>query len=286
MRIFLAGATGAIGRLLLPHLVEAGHEVTGTTRSAAKSDQIKLLGGQPIVMDALDRQALIKIVAAARPDVIINMMTDLNGRDFAANSRLRIEGSRNLVDAALAAGVQKLIAETISWIYAAGNLPAHENEPLDSEAPDGRGRSVAAVQALEGAVAEMPVGIVLRFGILYGPGTWYTRDSLTTEQLRRGELVANDAVNSFIHVADAAQAAFQALGWPAGAYNIVDDEPATKKEWMPYYARLVGAPAPVYKAGAEAWERGESNAKARQQGWQPIYPSWREGFSTELGSLS
>jgi nucleoside-diphosphate-sugar epimerase len=282
MKIFLAGATGAIGRLLVPLLVNARHEVTGTTRSAAKIGQITALGARPVIMDALDRDGVFAALKAERPEVVIHQLTDLAGRDFAANTRLRIDGTRNLVDAAVAVGVKRMIAESIAWIYVPGQEPAREDEPIDVDAPGSRGRAMAAVKSLEDAVAEMPVGITLRYGILYGPGTWYTHDGLTTQQIRRGEIVANDAVTSFLHVADAAQAAFQALVWPAGAFNIVDNDPAPAKDWVPLYASLVGAPSPPIKSGREGWERGTSNTKARQLGWQPLYPSWRDGFQKEL----
>jgi nucleoside-diphosphate-sugar epimerase len=137
---------------------------------------------------------------------------------------------------------------------------------------------VAAVKALEDAVAEMPHWVVLRYGLLYGPGTWYTRDGLVTEQVRRVEVTATDGISSFVHVADAAQAACQALDWPSGVLNIVDDEPAAGTEWLPLYAELVGAPPPPVQAGAQGWERGESNARARALGWRPAYPTWRTGF--------
>ncbi|MEO8610698.1 MAG: NAD(P)-dependent oxidoreductase [Chloroflexota bacterium] len=282
MKIFLAGATGAIGHLLVPLLVNAGHEVAGTTRSAAKRDQITALGAHPVIMDALDRDAVFAALKTEQPDVVIHQLTDLAGRDFAANTRLRIEGTRNLVDASLAVDVKRMIAESIAWIYVPGQEPAREDEAIDVDAPGSRGRAMTAVKSLEDAVAEMPVGITLRYGILYGPGTWYARDGLTTEQIRRGEIPANDAVTSFLHVADAAQAAFQALAWPTGALNIVDNEPAPATEWVPLYARLVGAPPPPDKPGREGWERGTSNTRARQLGWQPLYPSWREGFAKEL----
>jgi nucleoside-diphosphate-sugar epimerase len=138
------------------------------------------------------------------------------------------------------------------------------------------------VQALERAVAEAPVGVVLRYGLLYGPGTWYTRDGLTTEQVRRGELTATDGVTSFLHVADAAQAALAALAWPAGPVNIVDDAPAAGTEWLPLYASLVGAPPPLVTLGAANWERGASNARAHELGWSPQFPTWREGFKSAM----
>lgn len=283
MKIFLAGATGAIGRLLVPLLVQAGHEVYGTTRSPSKTASITAAGGHPIVVDALDRDGLFAALAAAQPEVVLHMMTDLNDRNFAANTNLRIEGTRNLVDAALAAGsVKRIIAESIAWMYGAGDAPATEDEPLDVNAPEGRLRGVKAVQALEQAAAEIPISIILRFGIFYGPATWYARDGFTADQVRRGELPASDAVTSFIHVADAAQAVLQSLDWPAGIYNITDDEAAAGKDWLPIYANLLGTPQPPIKNGAESWERGASNTKARAHGWQPQYLTWRNGFLADL----
>ncbi len=156
-----------------------------------------------------------------------------------------------------------MIGESISWVYAPGSGLAREDEPLDLSAPLPRGRMVGVVHSAEQAVAEMPIGVMLRCGIFYGPGTWYARDGLTTEQIRRGEIEATGGVTCFIHVADAAHAALQALDWPSGPVNIVDDEPAAGTEWVPLYASLVGAPPPPVKHTAKPWERGVSNAKAR-----------------------
>ncbi len=263
-------------------LIKAGHEVAGTTRSTAKSEQIAALGAHPIVVDALNPHAMFTILRAEQPDVVIHQLTDLSSRDFAGNSRLRVEGTRNLVDAAKAVGVQRMIAQSIAWIYVEGQTPAAENEPLDLLAPPPRGRTVAAVQSLEEAVAEIPVGVVLRYGILYGQGTWYARDGLTSQQIYQSEIEANEAVTSFVHVADAAQSALLALDWPAGAVNIVDDMPAVGTEWVPIYASFIGAPPPPSRLGRAGWERGASNAKARQFGWRPQFPTWREGFRIVL----
>jgi nucleoside-diphosphate-sugar epimerase len=284
VKIFLAGATGTIGRLLVPLLVEAGHGVAGTTRRADKLGQIAAAGGRPVLADALDRGAVFAALEAERAEVVIHQLTDLSGRDFAANARLRVEGTRNLVDAALAVGVRRMIAQSIAWIYVPGPGPADEGEPLDLDAPPPRGETVAGVQALESAVAEVPIGVVLRYGLLYGPGTWYARDGLITDQVRRGEIEATEGVTSFLHIVDAAHAALAALAWPARPLNIVDDEPAAGTEWLPVYAGLVGAPAPQVRSGAAGWERGASNARARRLGWRPRYPSWREGFKRALGA--
>ena len=182
MKIFLAGASGAIGRLLVPRLVAAGHAVTGSTRSPAKFAAIAANGARPVALNALEREAVAATLRAEQPDVLVHMLTDLAGLDFAANSQLRLEGSRNLVDAARAAGIERMIGESISWIYAPSAGPAREDDPLDLNAPLPRGRMVGVVQAAERAVAEMPSGVMLRCGIFYGPGTWYARDGLTTEQ--------------------------------------------------------------------------------------------------------
>ncbi|MGN6697823.1 MAG: NAD-dependent epimerase/dehydratase family protein [Thermomicrobiales bacterium] len=283
MKIFVAGATGAIGRQLLPLLVAAGHEVAGATRVAAKDELIRSLGATPVIVNVFDRSALIAAVVAARPDVVIHQLTDLAGHDFAGNTRIRIEGTRNLVDAAQAAGVRRVIAQSLAFAYAPGAGPAREDEPLDLDAPESRRRTVVGVQALEEAVAALPEGVSLRYGLLYGPGTWYAPDGEIADQVRRGALVANASVSSFVHVEDAAGAALAALDWPAGAVNIVDDEPAPATVWLPVYAAALGAPAPPTATGQDRAARGASNAKARHElGWQPRYPTWRIGFGESV----
>lgn len=279
MKVFLAGATGVIGRRLIPLLVASGHEVVGTTRAAEKSEMLQRLGATPVIVDALDRDGLAAAVREARPDVVIHQLTDLSTYDFAANSRLRIEGTRNLVGAARAVGVRRMIAQSISWMSIPGDGPADESVPLDTEAPMPRRATVEAVAALENAVAEMEEGVVLRYGLLYGPGTWYAPDGSIADQVRRGEVTADDGITSFIHVDDAARAALLALDWPRGIINIVDDEPAAGTVWLPIYAATLDAPPPPVTTGQPRGMRGATSAKARQVlNWQPVYPSWREGF--------
>jgi nucleoside-diphosphate-sugar epimerase len=284
MKIFVAGATGAIGLRLVPLLVQAGHDVTGTTRDPAKVDLLERLGVRAAVVDVFDRDSLIAVVRAAEPDAVMHQMTDLRGQDFAANARLRIEGTRNLVDAARAGSVPRMIAQSIAFAYAPGDGPATEDDPLDLDAPPLRCDTVAGVRALEGAVAELSEGVILRYGVLYGPGTWYAADGAVAAQVRRGERAATDGVTSFIHVEDAAGAAVAALGWPPGPVNVVDDDPAPGVSWLPVYAAALGAPRPQVRAGRERGERGASNARARSDlGWKPRYRSWREGFRLALG---
>jgi nucleoside-diphosphate-sugar epimerase len=283
-RVFLAGATGVIGRRLTPLLLAAGYTVIATTRDPARVDGLRALGAEPIVVDVLDRPALLEAVRQARPDAIVHQLTDLSAHDFAANARVRIEGTRNLVDAARGAGVRRMVAQSIAFVAAPGVGPAREEEPLDLEAPGSRRGTVAGVQALEQAVVELPEGVVLRYGALYGPGTWYASDGPIAAEVRRGERAATDGVTSFVHVEDAARAAALALGWPPGVVHIVDDEPAPGRVWLPVYAAALGAPPPPARPGSGRGERGASNAKARRAlGWQPLYPSWRLGFERALG---
>lgn len=215
MRVFVAGAGGVIGRRLLPLLREAGHDVTGTTRSAGRVDRLRSLGATPAIVDVFDAAALQRAVAAARPDVVVHQLTDLPAAPgtpgFAdvleRNSRLRVEGTRHLVDAAKAAGVRRLIAQSIAFAYAEGDGDRVEDDPLDS-APARRG-TVDGVVALERATLELPEGIVLRYGMLYGAGTWFGDDK------RPGPTV---------HVDAAAHAAVLALTRGRhGIYNIVED---------------------------------------------------------------
>ena len=282
MKIILLGATGAIGRLLTPRLVQAGHAVVGSTRSPDKFPAIAALGARPVALNALDREGVFALLRAERPAAVVNMLTDLAGLDLAANGRLRLEGSRHIADAAVAVGVSRLVAESIAWMYAPGSGPAGEGEPLDVDAPEPRRRSVVAVRTLENAVAELPLGVSLRFGILYGPGTWYARDGLMAEQAARGELAADGDMSSFVHVDDAAGAAVDALEWPTGAVNVCDDVPAAGHDWVPVFCRAVGAsdPAVITPAERHGWARGASNEHARKKlNWTPAYPSWREGFA-------
>ncbi len=282
MKIFLAGASGVIGRSLVPRLVRAGHDVTGMTGDAAKTSLVRSLGARPAVADALDRDQLADVIRAERPDAVIHQLTSLHSGDYPATNRLRTDGTRNLVDAALSAGTQTVVAQSYC-IYVAGPGLAGESDPLDVNSPV-FGTAAEALVALEAIVSEAPRGVLLRYGNLYGPGTGYASDGAIAAQVRRGELPANEDVTSFLHVEDAAEAAVQALGWPAGLVNIVDDEPAPATDWLPAYAAAIGAWAPPEKPGTGVGLRGATNAKARKDyGWQPIHPSWRDGFRTALG---
>lgn len=257
MKVFVAGASGVVGRRMVPMLVDQGHQVWGTTRKAEREDAIAAAGAHPVVVDAFDGPALAEAVKRAAPDVVVHQLTDLSGTGTEANARLRIEGTRNLVDAARAAGTGVMVAQSIAWLYAAGDGPAVETEPLDPGQ-----RAYEGVAALEKAVAEMPRGVILRYGLLYGPGTWYAPDGRIAAGIRSGEYVPPASWGSFVHTDDAAAAAVAALDWPAGAVNIVDDHPTT--DWPRAFG---GTPQDGTPTG-----RPISNAKARALGWHPAHP--------------
>jgi nucleoside-diphosphate-sugar epimerase len=271
MRILLAGSTGVLGRRLEPQLTARGHEVIGLARS-----------GAPLRVDVLDRDAVADAVREARPDVVMHQLTSLSSGDLAANSRLRRVGTRNLVDAALASGVRRIVAQSIAWAYQPGAVPATEETPLDADAPEPRRTSVAGVAALESAVREAPEWVVLRYGTFYGPTTWYAKDGAMARPGAAGKLPAGADVSSLLHLDDAVAAAVAALDWPTGAVNVCDDEPAPAAEWVPAFCAAAGVPAPAATSGVRhGWARGASNHYAREHlGWKPRYPSWRDGFAT------
>lgn len=272
----MAGATGVLGRRVVAGLVAAGHAVHGTSRHAGRAASLEAgLGATGLVMDALDEASVAAALEAARPEAVVHLLTDLSGSDFAANARLRVEGTANLVAASRSAGVARMVAESIAWAYRPGRTPAGEDEPLALDGATG-GPALASIGALESAVAGLGDAVVLRYGLLYGPGTWYWPGGAQVEALREGRFVATTAWTSFVHVDDAAAATEAALGWPAGVYNVVDDEPTHVREWGPLVARAAGAPGTAPAARDEG--RAASNARARELGWRPRQATWRTGL--------
>jgi nucleoside-diphosphate-sugar epimerase len=211
MRVFLAGATGVLGSRMIPPLVEHGHAVTAMTRRPGLTSTLGALGAEPVVADAYDAETVTAAMLAARPDVVVHQLTDLAGADSGANARLRIHGTRNLVDAARAAGARRIVAQSVCWCYEAGDDPADETVGLDLWANEPRRTTVLGVAALESAVFDIPEWVVLRYGQLYGPGTWYAPDGARADDARAGRLRADGDVSSFVHVEDAAAAAVDAL---------------------------------------------------------------------------
>jgi nucleoside-diphosphate-sugar epimerase len=309
MRVFVAGATGAIGKQLVPRLVEAGHEVHGMTRSESKQAMLHELGAVPVVADALDPDQVAEAVGRARPEVIVHQLTAIGAvdmrhfdRDFALTNRLRTEGTDHLLSAGQAVGVRRFVAQGVGGYgaYARTGGPVKtEEDPLDPTPAREMRETLAAIRHLEEAVlgARWTEGIVLRYGVFYGPGTSLAPGAEQFELVRRRKfpLVGDGGgVWSFIHVADAAEATVAAVERGSrGVYNVVDDDPAPVAKWLPALAQELGAKKPMRvprfvgrlfagEAGVVMMTdvRGASNAKAKRElGWRPAHPSWRDGFA-------
>jgi nucleoside-diphosphate-sugar epimerase len=307
--VFVAGASGAIGRPLLPKLVAAGHEVTGTTSKPENANRIRATGAQPAVCNCLDSASVEEAVAAAKPEVIISQLTrlpeeyDLRTIDYEPTNRARRDGGRNLISAGRKAGARRYISQSIAFLYQpqGGWVKDEEAAPMrDVPKKFQSGAEATLTSEREALDAEGMVGLVLRYGQFYGPGTYFDQDGSIAKQFRarRFPVVGKgDAMFSFIHVDDAADATVAAVerGAP-GVYNIVDDDPARMRDWIPVYAAAIGAKRPLrvplflarLVAGPLAKTfaselRGASNAKAKRElGWQPAHPSWRQGFAESL----
>jgi nucleoside-diphosphate-sugar epimerase len=310
MKVLVAGATGALGKQLLPRLAASGHEVVGITRTVSKRDLVRELGATPVVADALDAEQVAAAVAEAEPEAILHQLTGLAGsikdmrhpdRALALTDRLRTEGTDHLLAAGRAVRVRRVIAQSYAgWPFARTGGPVKsEEDPLDPTPAKTMQRSLDAIRHVEDSVtgAEWTEGLVLRYGGFYGPGTSFSPGGEQLEPIRKRQfpVIGNGAgVWSFIHIGDAADATVAALeGGSRGIYNIVDDEPAPVSEWLPAAAAAVGAKPPRRVPrwlgrllGGEAAPimmtevRGASNAKAKRElGWQPAHPSWRQGFA-------
>lgn len=310
MRVFVAGASGVVGRRLVAQLVARGHEVFGTTRNAAKRERVRALGATPVVMDGLDAASVGEALARAEPDVVVHEMTSLAGiadlrrfdEEFATTNELRTRGIDYLLAASDAVGVRRFIAQSYAgWPNErTGGSVKTEDDPFDPDPPPHQRRSIEAIRYLEQTVTGTAVvdGLVLRYGSLYGPGTAIANEIADLLRRRKLPVVGDGAgVWSFLHVDDAAAATAVAVerGGP-GVFNIADDEPARVREWLPYLAECLGAPnprrAPVWLARLAIGEvgvsvmtqvRGASNAKAKRTlGWEPSWCSWRDGFRRGL----
>ena len=313
MRIFVAGATGALGRRLVPRLVAGGHDVIGMTRSRERAQGLVAAGAEPVVADALDRDRVMAAVADARPEIVVHELTALSNlrdfrkfdQEFSLTNRLRTQGTDHLLAGARAAGARRFVAQSFAGLpYARSGGPVKtEEDPLDPSPPQALRRTLDAIRYLESTVvgATGLEGIVLRYGGFYGPGTSVGEGGYQLDEIRRGRypiVGRGGGVWSFIHIDDAAAATALAIETGApGIYNIVDDDPAPVSEWLPALAQAIGAKRP---RRVPAWvarllvgqhavvlmteARGASNAKAKRElGWNLTYPSWRQGFREGLG---
>jgi nucleoside-diphosphate-sugar epimerase len=305
MRVFVAGASGVIGRPLVRQLVDAGHEVVGMTSRDANRAAIEASGAQAVVCDALDAEAVMAAVSAARPEVVINQLTrlpkDYNPRtiDYGPTNRARFEGGHHLIEAAREAGAHRFLTQSVAFLYAPeGEMVKDEEARPWTDAPEPFGAGAGPTLEHEREVLEAPGmdGLVLRYGQFYGPGTYYAPDGNIAREVRRRRFPIvgrGGGMFSFLHTDDGAAATVAAVErGVAGIYNIVDDEPARLRDWLPVYADALGAKrpfrVPTWLARIVAGPfavimatelRGASNAKAKRElRWQPRYASWRQGF--------
>ena len=302
MNIFIAGGTGAIGRVLVPLLVNAGHKVVALTRSVDSTSQLEQMGAVPVLGDVYDEVRLARLVAESEAEVVIHQLTAFGTKDgdpYAETIRVRIEGTRNLISAARTARVRRFIAQSISFMCSPfGSGLTDEETPLHLDAPAGVRPLAEAIASLERQTldANRMSGTVLRYGWFYGPGTSYDPEGSIPTAIRKGTMPivgAGAGTYSFINLRDAAAATVKILAHEAnGIYNIVDDSPARFSEWLPFAAKLLDASAPGHMDEALARQklgdmrvyymneqRGASNAKAKREfNWQPAFPSWRGGF--------
>jgi nucleoside-diphosphate-sugar epimerase len=309
MRVFVAGASGVIGRSLVPKLVAAGHEVTGTTRNERSAEAIRAAGAQAAICDALDAAAVEDAVIAAAPEAIVSELTslpkdyDLRTIDYGPTNRVRVEGGRNLISAGRKVGAGRYISQSIAFVYEPEGDWVKDEEARTFVEPPGRfasGLEATLTSEREALEADGMEGLVLRYGQFYGPDTYFDRGGSIAEQVRKRrfpQVGSGSGVFSFIHVDDAADATVAAVerGSP-GIYNVVDDDPAPISDWLPIYADAINAKRPMRvptflarllggkMAAIMATQlRGASNAKAKRElGWQPAHPSWRQGFVASL----
>jgi nucleoside-diphosphate-sugar epimerase len=310
MKVLVAGASGVIGRPLVRQLVAAGHEVTGMTSKAENAPGLDAAGATAVVCDALDAEAVGTAVRDAGPEVVVSQLTRLpreyNPRkiDYEPTNRARAEGGHNLIQASRAAGVRRFVTQSVAFIYAPeGEMIKDEDGRPWTDAPEPFRSGAGPTLEHEREATQTPglEGIVLRYGQFYGPGTYYASDGNIAEQVRRRRFPIvgrGEGMFSFIHTDDAAAATVASLeGGAPGIYNVVDDEPAPLREWLPVYAEALGARRPrrvptflarlvagPFAAAFATELRGASNAKAKRElGWQPLYATWRQGFREALG---
>ena len=311
MRVFVAGATGVIGNSLVPRLIERGHSLTAMTRSQERADRLAVLGVKPVVCDVYEETGVEDAMRQAQPDVVVHQLTALPhaihprriAAQLAENDRIRVEGTRNLVRAAVKVGVHRIVAQSIAFAYAPLGGPVKDEEaPLWLEAPWPWSRTVAAVDDLERQVSSVGgvEGVVLRYGYFYGRGTAYASDGAVAALVRKRQFpiaASGSGVFSFVHLDDAATATVRAIErGPAGIFNIVDDRPAPLRDWLPVYASALDAPEPRrvpsflarlavgrYGLYLMTEQRGAFNEKARKKlGWSPTFATWRTGFREAL----
>lgn len=277
-KIFVAGATGLIGTKLTKRLIEEGYEVAGLTTSEKGKEKLDNAGVKAYIGNILEYDTIEKSIGDFKPDIIMNEITDLKQVDMSANTKVRIEGTRNLVEAAIKHDVPHIQSQSIAFVYEAGDTLATEETSLDYDASGDRKITVDGVEGLEKESARLNKHVILRYGLLYGPGTWYGKDGMIYNQFINGEVTMTDGVQSFIHIDDAVETAIQALNFESGIYNVADDEPVKGDDWAKWYANELNVTPTLNIEPAAPFERGVTNKKFKDQGGKLIYTTWKDGM--------
>ncbi|MCJ1779378.1 NAD-dependent epimerase/dehydratase family protein [Mammaliicoccus sciuri] len=277
-KIFVTGATGLIGTKLTKRLIEEGYEVAGLTTSEKGKEKLDNAGVKAYIGNILEYDTIEKSIGDFKPDIIMNEITDLKQVDMSANTKVRIEGTRNLVEAAIKHDVPHIQSQSIAFVYEAGDTLATEETSLDYDASGDRKITVDGVEGLEKESARLNKHVILRYGLLYGPGTWYGKDGMIYDQFINGEVTMTDGVQSFIHIDDAVETAIQALNFESGIYNVADDEPVKGDDWAKWYANELNVTPTLNIEPAAPFERGVTNKKFKDQGGKLIYTTWKDGM--------
>lgn len=278
-KIFVTGATGLIGTKLTKRLLEEGHDVADFTTFENGKNKLESANVKAYIGDILKYDTIEAAIADFQPEIIINQITDLKNVDMAANTKVRVEGSKNLIDAAQKYNVKKVIAQSIGFMYKAGEGLATEETPLDLDSSGDRKVTVDGVIGLEEETSRMDEYVVLRFGWLYGPGTWYGKDGMIYNQFVDGKVTLSDGVTSFIHLDDAVETSIQALNFDNGIYNVADDEPVKGSDFAEWYKQQLNVDPEINIQPAQPFERGITNDKFKVQGGQLIYSTWKDGMN-------
>ncbi|UXU85243.1 NAD(P)-dependent oxidoreductase [Mammaliicoccus sciuri] len=276
--MFVTGATGLIGTKLTKRLIEEGYEVAGLTTSEKGKEKLDNAGVKAYIGNILEYDTIEKSIGDFKPDIIMNEITDLKQVDMSANTKVRIEGTRNLVEAAIKHDVPHIQSQSIAFVYEAGDTLATEETSLDYDASGDRKITVDGVEGLEKESARLNKHVILRYGLLYGPGTWYGKDGMIYNQFINGEVTMTDGVQSFIHIDDAVETAIQALNFESGIYNVADDEPVKGDDWAKWYANELNVTPTLNIEPAAPFERGVTNKKFKDQGGKLIYTTWKDGM--------
>ncbi|WP_086428746.1 NAD-dependent epimerase/dehydratase family protein [Staphylococcus cornubiensis] len=277
-KIFVTGATGLIGMRLTERLIKEGHNVAGFTTSENGKARLEKIGAQAFIGNILEPDTIEAAIKAFQPEVIMHQITDLKNVDMTANTKVRVEGTRHLADIALKYGVRNIISQSLAFMYEPGNTLATETTPLDTNSSGDRKITVDGVIGVESESQRLEHAVILRYGMMYGPGTWYGKDGMIYNQFKDGNVQLSKGITSYVHIDDTVEAAIKALDFEPGIYNVTDDEPIDGETWAAWYAEQLNVSPHIEFFEAQPYERGADNQKYKAQGGKLLYATWRDGM--------